>query len=113
VKSKDAYKVQIKIGDAEVNVEGAESGVVKIVEALSDVLRGSRKTPISPAAGSISSAVPASTRSASTDIRSFFAEKKTVERYRGSSSSSVLHPVLSIRAQPAGNDRLRLFAGSI
>jgi hypothetical protein len=76
VKSKDAYKVQIKIGDAEVNVEGAESGVVKIVEALSDVLRGSRKTPISPAAGSISSAVPASTRSASTDIRSFFAEKK-------------------------------------
>jgi hypothetical protein len=82
VKKSNGYKVQIKIGDAEVNVEGAESGVVKIVEALSDVLRGSRRpatplgfvgtsTSIPPALG-----VAGASRSSSTDIRSFFEEKQ-------------------------------------
>ena len=80
--NKKSYKVQIKIGDAEVNVEGAESGVVKIVEALSDVLRGSRKpagsstTGGAPMAVSSALAVSGSPRSSSTDIRSFFEEKQ-------------------------------------
>ncbi len=79
---KGSYTVQIKVGDAEVNVEGAESGVVKIVEALSDVLRGSRRPSASPPSLGASpgnpSAIPvsASSRSSSTDIRSFFEEKQ-------------------------------------
>lgn len=76
MKTKNSYKVQIKVGDAEVNVEGAESGVVRIVEALSDVLRGGRRTAIPTGIGVTSLVVPASPRSSSTDIRSFFDEKR-------------------------------------
>ena len=74
-KSKD-YRVKVKVGDATLDIQGEEAGVVKIVEALSDVLRGVKKgTPIS--AGSTPSAVsPTISRSTSTDIRSFFEEKK-------------------------------------
>jgi hypothetical protein len=78
VKSTGGYKVKIVIGDATVEVEGAETGVVKIVEAVSDVLRGSRKpsgsfpveTIPSPPAIHSSSA-----RSTAVDIRSFFEAK--------------------------------------
>ena len=79
MKNKSTYKVQIKLGDAEVNVEGAESGVVKIVDALSDVLRGARRPlAASGIAGSPSAvpAVPVSQRTSPTDIRSFFEEKQ-------------------------------------
>jgi len=82
VKNKDSYKVQIKMGDAEVNVEGAESGVVKIVEALSDVLRGSRRSGGPSGSFVTSMAVPSplagsgSHRGPSTNIRSFFEEKQ-------------------------------------
>jgi hypothetical protein len=77
MKSRSEYRVKIKIGDAEVDVEGAQAGVVKIVEALSDVLRGSKKgliqssTPSSPP--SVSTPAP---RSSPVDIRSFFVEKQ-------------------------------------
>lgn len=82
MKTKSGYRVQIKVGDAEVVVEGAESGVVKIVEALSDVLRGSRR--LAPSQGLVvsSPSVPStlvasgSPRVSSIDIRSFFEEKQ-------------------------------------
>jgi hypothetical protein len=80
VKKKNDYRVQMKLGDAEVTVEGAESGVVKIVEALSDILRASRKPAVPPATitSSLPSTlqVPALPRSSPTDIRSFFAQKQ-------------------------------------
>jgi len=80
VKKQTDYKVQIKMGDAEVSVEGAESGVVKIVEALSDVLRSSRKPSVSggTTVSSLPSTSPAlpSPRSAPADIRSFFEQKQ-------------------------------------
>ena len=73
---KDDYKVKIKVGDAEINVHGAQSGVVRIVEALSEVLRGSRKASVEPVHGAPpSTALPAS-RTSPIDIRSFFAEKQ-------------------------------------
>ncbi len=76
MKNKQDYKVRLKIGDAEVEVEGAESGVVKIVEALSEVIRGARKTATPSAIiGPPPSAQP-SARTGPTDIRSFFAEKQ-------------------------------------
>ena len=69
------YKVKITVGDATVEVEGGESGVVKIVEAVAEVLRGGRKS-----AGSMSpgpALTPAPTARASViDVRSFFDEKK-------------------------------------
>ena len=78
MKKQNSYKVQIKVGDAEVNVEGAESGVVKIVEALSEVLRGVRRTTAASQSGT-PAAVPAvsgAMRTTPTDIRSFFEEKQ-------------------------------------
>jgi hypothetical protein len=79
VADKKDYQVKIKIGDAEIEVHGAESGVVKIVEALSDVLRGSRRlaAPVGP--GQSPASLPAAVAQRSpgaTDIRSFFEEKK-------------------------------------
>lgn len=70
-----AYRVKITVGDATVEVEGAESGVVKIVEAISDVLRGPRKTG-APLPGPQPPGPPISkSRGAQVDIRSFFEEK--------------------------------------
>ncbi len=77
MKKQSSYKVQIKVGDAEVNVEGAETGVVKIVEALSDMLRGGRKVVASQISSPSVVPVAASTqRTSPTDIRSFFEEKQ-------------------------------------
>lgn len=74
--AKDIYKVKVQIGDAKVEIEGAESGVVQIVKALSEVLAGKSST-----AGEASSAQSEqSSVSIGTnrfvDIRSFFAQKK-------------------------------------
>jgi len=74
MKAKGNYRVRIKVGDAELDIEGAQRGVVKIVEALSDVLRGSRKPPSVNASIPAQSATP-TPRSFPIDIRSFFAEK--------------------------------------
>jgi hypothetical protein len=77
LKTRDSYKVKIKVGDATVEVQGAEKGVVKIVEALSDVLRGVHKASTSTrVAASLPppiSSPPA--RTSPVDIRAFFQEK--------------------------------------
>lgn len=76
LKKQQGYRVKIKVGDAEVDVEGAQEGVVKIVETLSEVLRGARRSPaVLPAPPSPTTATPAP-RSTSIDIRSFFEEKQ-------------------------------------
>jgi hypothetical protein len=76
VKTKQDYRVKIKVGDAEMEVQGAQSGVVAIVEALSEVLRGARRT-LSPSAAVAPSSLPTQTgRTSPIDIRSFFAEKQ-------------------------------------
>lgn len=74
VKSKDSYTVNVKVGDATIEVKGAESGVVKIVEALSEVLRGSRKLITSPTSV-LPSPIPSLAVRSPTDIRSFFEQK--------------------------------------
>jgi hypothetical protein len=70
---KGAYKVKVTIGDAVVEVEGEERGVVAIVKALSNVVRSDLKTSGPPSA--MTTFEPAD-RSGQIDIRSFFQEKK-------------------------------------
>lgn len=74
---KGAYKVKVTIGDATVEVEGQEKGVVAIVRALNEVVRTGRKSagtiPVSPS--TLPSSPEPSHRSGHTDIRSFFLEK--------------------------------------
>ncbi len=113
MKKKSEYRVQIKMGDAEVNVEGAESGVVKIVEALSDVLRGARR-PLSLGASGTSSApsalvVPASPRSASTDIRSFFEEKQPSSDIEAAAAAAYYNQYLA----PEGSRRNSIDSASL
>jgi hypothetical protein len=76
MKGKGTYAVNVKVGDVEISVEGAESGVVKIVEALSEILREPRKriSPLeSKTEGQLIQPAP---RSSPIDIRTFFNEKK-------------------------------------
>lgn len=70
---KGPYKVKVTVGDAVVEVEGEEKGVVAIVQALSNVIRADLK-----AAGPIPSSpqFEPSPRSGQIDIRTFFEEKK-------------------------------------
>lgn len=70
---KGAYKVKVTIGDAVVEVEGEERGVVAIVKALSNVVRTDLRT------SGPSSAIPTfepAERPGQVDIRAFFQEKK-------------------------------------
>jgi hypothetical protein len=67
------YKVKVKIGDTSVEVEGAESGVVEIVKALSEVL-SSRSGPSELSIQGSSPKVSSSDRLI--DIKSFFDQKK-------------------------------------
>jgi hypothetical protein len=76
VKKSKEYRVKVTVGDATLEIHGAESGVVRIVEALSDVLRGGRKSTPVAAASVPSSVSSAATRPAPTDIRTFFEVKK-------------------------------------
>jgi len=96
VKAKQSYRVKLKVGDAEVEVEGAESGVVKIVEALSEVLRGSRKI----AAPTVSSVSP-QPRTGPTDIRSFFGEKQPSSDIEAASTAAYYYQYLA----PEGSRR--------
>lgn len=73
---KNDYRVKFKIGDSEVEVEGAEAGVVKIVEALSEALKGLGRDVRGPSAAIPAPSVASSTRTSSMDIRQFFAEKQ-------------------------------------
>lgn len=76
MKKNEEYRVKMKIGDAEIEVEGAQSGVVKIVEALSDALRGSRKPHAQTALSSPPPIASTAQRSSPIDIRTFFSEKQ-------------------------------------
>jgi hypothetical protein len=70
------YKVKLTIGDAIVEIEGKESGVVKLVTALKDALTGSRR--VSPLPGSLQlegSRPTVIVTRPRMDIRSFFEEK--------------------------------------
>jgi hypothetical protein len=73
-----AYKVKMVIGDATLEIEGAESGVVKIVEAVSEVLRSARKPSLSPSQVAPPNVPPPSAPGGptQTDIRSFFEQKQ-------------------------------------
>jgi hypothetical protein len=114
VKNKTGYKVQIKVGDAEVNIEGAESGVVKIVEALSDVLRGTRR-PQSLGVSGIPVSIPsslvvsASPRSSSTDIRSFFEEKQPSSDIEAAAAAAYYNQYLA----PEGSRRNSIDSASL
>jgi hypothetical protein len=114
VKNMNIYKVQVRIGDAEVNVEGAENGVVRIVEALSDVLRGARRpasqasvvgTPISGPAVSPSSA---SSRGP-IDIRSFFEEKHPSSDIEAAATAAYYNQYLA----PEGSRRETIDSASL
>jgi len=67
------YKVKVTICDSVVEVEGEERGVVAIVSALSDAVRGGRKSSESIAQPTTPEPLP---RSGQTDIRTFFEEKQ-------------------------------------
>lgn len=69
---KGAYKVKVTIGDAVVEVEGEERGVVAIVQALSNVVRADLKAS-GPLLG-IPTFEPIA-RLGQIDIRTFFKEK--------------------------------------
>jgi hypothetical protein len=72
VKRSGTYTVKITVGDATVEISGAEAGVVKLVDTLSDVLRGARRSlPEAPALPE-----PPTQAKTPTDIRSFFEAKK-------------------------------------
>lgn len=75
MKEASLYKVKVTIGDASVEIEGAEQGVVEIVKALKDIFTH-RQAPGGPPPSSAptSTSQPLS-RPALTDIRSFFTEK--------------------------------------
>ena len=70
------YRVKVKVGDATLDIQGAEAGVVKIVEALSDILRGAKKNVPVVTGGAPSTVSQAIPRGTSVDIRNFFEEKK-------------------------------------
>jgi hypothetical protein len=70
---KGPYKVKVTIGDAVVEVEGEEKGVVAIVKALSNVLRADLKA-LGPAP--VLPSLEPTPRLGEIDIRTFFQEKK-------------------------------------
>lgn len=72
---KNDYRVKFRVGDSEVEVEGSEAGVVKIVEALSEVLRGAARAAHGSGAPTLPPAA-AAPKSSSIDIRSFFVQKR-------------------------------------
>lgn len=70
----EEYEVKVAIGEVQIEVRGAQEGVVEIVRALSDVL--SQRSPaatVAPLPGSAPTEPPHRTRQV--DARSFFAEK--------------------------------------
>ena len=78
-KDTSPYKVKLTIGDASVEVEGAESGVVKIVEALSQALIPRRATvSSSPSAfpPAVAGSPPSLPSARPPDVRSFFEQKR-------------------------------------
>lgn len=70
---KGPYKVKVTVGDAVVEVEGEEKGVVAIVQALSNVMRGDLKSQVPPPP---TAKLEPLARLGQIDIRTFFDEKK-------------------------------------
>jgi hypothetical protein len=69
----EQYEVEVTVGDAEIEVRGAQEGVVEIVRALSEILAGRpRQTAASESAVA---AVQPTARTSQVDARSFFSEK--------------------------------------
>jgi hypothetical protein len=99
MKGKGTYVVNVKVGDAEISVEGAESGVVKIVEALSEVLRGSRKS-VSPLESRVEGQLIQPTpRSSPIDIRTFFSEKRPSSDVEAAAVAAYYYQYLAPEAQ--------------
>jgi hypothetical protein len=69
----EEYEVKVTIGDAHVEVRGAQKGVVEIVRALSDVL--AQRNPAPTAASVSASPTTEPQRPRQLDARSFFTEK--------------------------------------
>ncbi len=69
----DEYEVKVTVGDAQVEVRGAQEGVVEIVRALSDVLV--QRNPAPTAAAVPASPATESHRPRQVDARAFFTEK--------------------------------------
>ena len=70
---KKPYRVKVTVGDSVVEVEGEEKGVVAIVKALSEVLRGAKKAPVPLPTQPALEPLP---RAGQIDIRTFFQEKR-------------------------------------
>ncbi|MGB7061253.1 MAG: hypothetical protein WBF13_02725 [Candidatus Zixiibacteriota bacterium] len=70
---KKEYKVKVTVGDATVEIEGAEQGVVSIVSALSKILEA---RPQKPSLETVGQTVGVKRSAHIVDIRSFFDEKK-------------------------------------
>ena len=103
-KAPAAYKVKLTIGDASVEIEGHESGVVKIVEALSQNLGSQRRSLPAPVSGSplliqpsgvyppsVSQTPPARTP----DVRSFFDEKRPSSDVEAAATAAYYHRYLA------------------
>lgn len=102
MKNKGDYSVKIKFGDVEVDVQGAESGVVKIVDALADVLGSSRKAAVSAPVmfGSGTPPIKTSThRSGSVDIRSFFEQKQPSSDIEAAAAATYYYQFLAPEAE--------------
>jgi hypothetical protein len=70
----DEYEVKITLGDAQIEVHGAQEGVVEIVRALSEVLTQHRPASAGPAAVAVPS-LGEPQRARQVDARAFFIEK--------------------------------------
>jgi hypothetical protein len=73
----EEYEVKVTVGDATVEVRGAQQGVVAIVDALSKILAGASRTGGTEAGGEVSPAGGRLSRSPgrAVDARTFFAQK--------------------------------------
>jgi hypothetical protein len=69
----DEYEVKVTLGDTQVEVRGAQEGVVEIVRALSDVLVQRRPAPTAAAQPASPATEPQRPRQV--DARAFFTEK--------------------------------------
>lgn len=71
----EQYEVKVTLGDATVEVKGAERGVVAIVEALSNMLAGTNPRVAPKGDGGSASDSPSRSPRRAVDARTFFAEK--------------------------------------
>jgi hypothetical protein len=99
MKAKSSYRVSIRVGDAEIEVEGAESGVVKIVEALSEMFKAPKRPASAAESIPVAPAIQPAARSTPTDIRSFFAEKQPSSDVEAAAVAAYYYQYLAPEAQ--------------